>query len=114
MEERIAIVERDDPGQVPVSVTATVEEPLPPLPVCITFRYRGHPVVCTPLYRDAGELVSLIFACPECGQRNGFRSPACIFENGSLTVHGPVICYTPGCPLRLAIHDGTVHEIPWR
>ncbi len=119
-ERRLKIQERPTAHrQVALTVASGANEaPSPPpkrvaVPLCITFFYHGHCVVCTPLYDDAGVLQNVTWNCPRCGQRQQFETTsvtAFLLPNGHPHVNGIVRCTGGGCALALHINNGQAED----
>ena len=119
-EHRLKIRERArGDTHVPVDISHADPAPSPPaprftLPLCVTFEYRGRPVICTPIHDDAGTIQNLLWACPRCGhpQQFGF-SKVRVWVSGTGRVHalGVVRCARRGCPLLVDITDGQAVDV---
>lgn len=94
--------------------------PAPPprvvLPLCITWSYRGHRVVCTPLYDDAGTIVNFTWQCPICRRQQEFAFGLSVDlpKSGRLTLHGYVRCVDRACLLLVEVDAGeAVSAVGW-
>lgn len=104
---------RRDEEIIPVESQPAQPASAPQLPLCLTFRYRGRLILCTPAWNDAGVPIAITFACPHCFTRLDVGSPDAQVEvnkAGAVTVHRHVRCAPNGCGLRLHISSGLALE----